>query len=66
MKSEFLARSPLLVLPVTAFLLFMIVFATVLFVTYRKRALAYEPLARLPLEDAAPQDERLAQHGEQP
>jgi hypothetical protein len=66
MKSEFLARSPLLVLPVTAFFLFMIVFATVLFLTYRKRELAYEPLARLPLEDAASCDERQAQYGEQP
>ncbi len=51
MKSELLARSPLLVLPLCAFVLFLVVFVTVLFVTMSRRARAYEPVARLPLDD---------------
>ena len=50
MKSEFLARSPLLILPLTALFLFLVVFFTVVFVTMKKRAPAYDPIARLPFE----------------
>jgi len=51
MKSELLARSPLLALPLFAFVLFLAVFLTVLFVTMSRRPHAYEPVARLPLDE---------------
>ncbi|MBX3220588.1 MAG: hypothetical protein KF795_08725 [Labilithrix sp.] len=51
MKSELLARSPLLILPLVALFLFLIVFLTVLFVTMQRKAPAYDPVARLPFED---------------
>jgi len=50
-KSELLAKSPLLMLPLLAFFLFVVVFATVCLVTMRKKAKAYEPVARLPFEE---------------
>lgn len=50
MKSELLARSPLLALPLLAFFLFLVVFVTVLVVTMTKKARAYDPVARLPLD----------------
>ncbi|MBX3260492.1 MAG: hypothetical protein KIS78_12485 [Labilithrix sp.] len=50
MKSELLARSPLLILPLCALFLFLVVFLTVLFVTMKRRAPAYDPVARLPFE----------------
>ncbi|MBX3232465.1 MAG: hypothetical protein KIT84_15940 [Labilithrix sp.] len=51
MKSELLAKSPLLLLPLAAFVLFLVVFATVLFVTMTRKARSYDPVARLPLDD---------------
>lgn len=51
MKSELLARSPLLVLPLMAFFLFLVVFLTVLVTTMKRKAPAYDPIARLPLND---------------
>ena len=51
MKSELLAKSPMLALPLIALFLFIAVFAAMFVVTMRKRAPAYDPLARLPLED---------------
>jgi hypothetical protein len=51
MKTELLAKSPLLVLPLFAFVLFLAVFLTVLFVTMSRRARAYDPIARLPIDD---------------
>lgn len=51
MKSDLLARSPLLALPLFALFLFLVVFFTVTFVTMSRKARAYEPLARLPLDD---------------
>lgn len=51
MKTEFLARSPLLALPLFALVLFIIVFTAVLVKTLRKKAPAYDPLANLPLDD---------------
>lgn len=51
MKSELLMRSPLLALPLFAFVLFLAVFLTVLFVTMSRKARAYEPVSRLPLDD---------------
>jgi hypothetical protein len=50
MKSDLLATSPLLVLPLMAFFLFLVVFLTVFFVTMARKALAYDPIARLPFE----------------
>jgi hypothetical protein len=50
-KSDLLARSPLLALPLVALFLFIVVFVAMFIVTMRKRAPAYEPLARLPFED---------------
>ena len=51
MKSELLARSPMLALPLFAFFLFLVVFLTVFVVTMRRKALAYEPIARLPMDE---------------
>ena len=51
MKSELLARSPMLALPLIALFLFIAVFAAMFVVTMRKRAPTYDPLARLPFED---------------
>jgi hypothetical protein len=55
-KSELLAKSPMLALPLVALFFFLAVFAFVFIVTMRKRAPAYDPLARMPLEadDPAP------------
>jgi hypothetical protein len=50
-KSELLARSPMLVLPLVALVLFILVFVAMFVATMKKRAPAYDPLARLPLED---------------
>ena len=50
MKSELLAKSPMLALPLVALFLFLAIFVGIFLVTMRKRALAYEPIARLPLE----------------
>jgi hypothetical protein len=51
MKSDLLARSPLLALPLVALFLFIVVFVAMFIVTMRKRAPVYETLARLPLDD---------------
>jgi len=51
MKSELLAKSPMLALPLVALFLFIAVFAVVVVVTMKKRAPAYDPIARLPLDD---------------
>ena len=59
MKSELLSKSPLLALPLIALFLFIAVFIGVFVVTMKKRAPAYDPLARMPLED----DENDAQEG---
>lgn len=59
MKTELLAKSPLLALPLIALFLFLIVFLTVVFVTMSRKALAYDPVARLPFEkdDGQPKDD---------
>jgi hypothetical protein len=51
---ELLAQSPLLALPIAALLIFVAVFAVVCVRTMRKKALAYAPIANLPL---APEEE---------
>lgn len=50
MKSELLAKSPLLLLPLGALFLFLAVFLGVLAVTMKRRAGAYGTVERLPLE----------------
>jgi hypothetical protein len=50
MKSEFLAQSPLLFLPLFAFFLFLAVFMTVVITTMSRKARAYEPVERLPID----------------
>jgi hypothetical protein len=50
-KSDLLAKSPLLALPLIALFLFIVVFVAMFIVTMKKRAPAYDPLARMPLED---------------
>jgi hypothetical protein len=50
-KSELLAKSPLLALPLIALFLFIAIFAAIFFLTMRKKAALYEPLARMPLGD---------------
>lgn len=50
MLRELMARSPLLVVPMTALFLFLTVFVGNLVRTYSRRASAYDPVARLPLE----------------
>ncbi len=51
MKSELLAKSPMLALPLVALFLFLAVFAVVVVVTMRRRAASLDPLARMPLDD---------------
>lgn len=51
MKSELLAKSPMLALPLIALFLFIAVFVAMFVVTMRKRAQAFDPLARMPLDD---------------
>ncbi len=51
MKSELLERSPLLILPIVALFLFLAVFVAMFVVTMKRRAPAYDPLARMPLDD---------------
>jgi hypothetical protein len=46
-----LAKSPLLLLPLVALLLFLVVFVAMIVATYKKRAPAYDPIARMPLDD---------------
>ena len=48
---ELLAKSPLLVFPLFALFLFLFMFAAIFVITMRRRASAYDPLARLPLDD---------------
>ena len=54
MKSELLATlatSPMLILPLVALFLFIVVFIGMFITTMKRRATAYDPLARMPLED---------------
>jgi hypothetical protein len=53
-KAELLATSPMLYLPIMALFLFMAIFIGIFVVTMRKRAVAYDPVARLPLDDGNP------------
>jgi len=41
----------MLILPIVALFLFIFVFAAVFVLTMKKRAAAYDPLARMPLDD---------------
>lgn len=63
MKSELLARSPMLALPLIALFLFIGVFAVMFVMTMRKRALAYDPLARMPLDDEGDEQDEHAKKG---
>ncbi len=60
MKSEFLAKSPMLALPLAALFLFLAVFAVVVVVTMKKRSAAFDPIAKMPLDDEGGYDERRA------
>ena len=51
MKSELLAKSPLLALPIFALFLFLAVFLAILVVTARRRTSSLERVASLPLND---------------
>ncbi len=51
MKSELLAKSPMLFLPILALFLFVAVFVGVIVMTMKKRGSAYDPVARMPLDD---------------
>lgn len=57
MKSELLAKSPMLALPMVALFIFIALFLGLFIVTMCRRAPAYDPIARLPLEDDAHHDE---------
>lgn len=50
MKSELLSKSPMLALPLVALFLFLGIFLGILVITMRKKAPAYDPIARLPLD----------------
>ena len=63
MKSDLLATSPLLMLPLVALVLFIVVFVGMFITTMKKRAPAYDPLARMPLEDDHVQPTHPAQEG---
>jgi hypothetical protein len=55
-KSELLAKSPMLALPLVALFLFIAVFVGMVIVTMKRRPKAFDPLARLPFEDDQPTD----------
>lgn len=57
MKSELLARSPMLLLPLGALFFFLFVFLVVLVTTMRRRP--DESLTSLPLDDAEHPDKRI-------
>ena len=50
MKAELLAKSPMLALPLVALFFFIAIFLGIFVITMRKKALAYDPIARLPLD----------------
>jgi hypothetical protein len=50
-KSELLAKSPMLLLPLGALFLFIAIFAAVFFLTMKKKSVAYDAVARMPLSD---------------
>jgi len=52
MKAELLATSPLLALPLVALFLFLGIFIGIFLLTMRKKAKSYDPIARLPLDEA--------------
>ena len=64
MKSELLAKSPMLALPLIALFLFIAVFVAVFVVTMKKRAPAYDALARMPLDDGHDDRPRAARANE--
>lgn len=57
MRSELLTKSPLLGLPLFALFLFLGIFGFVLVATMRRKAAAYDPLARLALDDGSPAED---------
>lgn len=56
MKSELLAHSPALALPLVALFLFVGVYLGVFFLTMRKKKGAYDPIASMPLADGEGDD----------
>jgi hypothetical protein len=50
-KSDLLAKSPLLALPIFALFLFLAVFLVMLVVTARRRGKSFDTVASLPLDD---------------
>jgi hypothetical protein len=57
-KSELLAKSPLLLLPMVALFLFIAIFAAIFFLTMKKKAVTYDPIARMPLSDGHDPEKR--------
>lgn len=55
MKSDLLAKSPLLALPLLAFVLFVAVFLVMFVMTMRKRPETVDRFARMPLDDRDPE-----------
>jgi len=53
----FFAKSPMLIFPLLALLLFLAVFVWITVRTYRADKTAYDAIARLPLEDGRPEVE---------
>lgn len=51
MLRELVTKSPVLAVPLAVLFLFLIVFVGTFALTYRRRASAYDDLARLPLDE---------------
>jgi len=51
MLRDLVTRSPILTIPLAALFLFLTVFVANLVRTYARRASAYDPIARLPLDE---------------
>lgn len=51
MKTDLLARSPLLALPLGALFFFVALYVAAIFLTMRRKAPSYDPLAAMPLDD---------------
>lgn len=61
--SDFFAKSPVLVFPIVALILFVTVWTAVTMRTLFRKSQSYERIARLPLDDARLGSDTEADHG---
>jgi len=59
----YFAKSPMLIFPLLALVLFLVVFVWIAVRTYRADRTAYDTVSRLPLEDARNDERQEVRHG---